>query len=149
MSNFQDFYTQLLEQYQSVSYGDVLFGNIILVPLAQKHNTQYRKTLWSEYMGVVQIFNVTAEQVIKIKYKYIFSDNNNSIYFICSVCAISVCFLILLKKIFLYWSVIEDLFSEILLGKIQYYLRLLIIMLKNSWPGDEEIEFIIEKYLFI
>lgn len=63
MSNFQDFYTQLLEQYQGVSYGDVLFGNVLLVPLAQKHNSQYRKTLWSEYMGAVQVFNVTPEQV--------------------------------------------------------------------------------------
>ncbi|VEN64180.1 unnamed protein product [Callosobruchus maculatus] len=62
LTNFQDFYTQLLEQYQSVSYGDILFGNVILVPLAQKHNVQYRKTLWSEYMGAVQVFNVTPEQ---------------------------------------------------------------------------------------
>ncbi|XP_018578046.1 RNA polymerase II-associated protein 1 isoform X2 [Anoplophora glabripennis] len=64
LANFQDFYTQLLEQYQGVSYGDILFGNVILVPLAQKHNIQYKKTLWSEYMGIVQIFNVTPEQCI-------------------------------------------------------------------------------------
>ncbi|KAJ8946889.1 hypothetical protein NQ318_008245 [Aromia moschata] len=64
LSNFQDFYTQLLEQYQGVSYGDTLFGNVILVPLAQKQNIQYKKTLWSEYMGAVQICNVTAEQCI-------------------------------------------------------------------------------------
>lgn len=63
LTNFQDFYTQLLEQYQAVSYGDTLFGNVILVPLAQKHDIQYKKTLWSEYMGVVQILNVTHEQV--------------------------------------------------------------------------------------
>lgn len=64
LTNFQDFYTQLLEQYQGVSYGDNLFGNVVLVPLAQKHNVQFRKTLWSEYMGVVQTFNVTEEQII-------------------------------------------------------------------------------------
>ncbi|KAJ8975452.1 hypothetical protein NQ317_000701 [Molorchus minor] len=64
LSNFQDFYTQLLEQYQGVSYGDILFGNIIFIPLAQKHNIQYKKNLWSEYMGVVQIFNITPEQCI-------------------------------------------------------------------------------------
>ncbi|KAJ8917851.1 hypothetical protein NQ315_010764 [Exocentrus adspersus] len=62
LSNFQDFYTQLLEQYQGVSYGDILFGNVVLVPLAQNHDIQYKKTLWSEYMGVVQIFNVSPEQ---------------------------------------------------------------------------------------
>uniref|UniRef100_A0A1Y1JZ13 RNA polymerase II-associated protein 1 n=1 Tax=Photinus pyralis TaxID=7054 RepID=A0A1Y1JZ13_PHOPY len=64
LNNFQDFYTQLLEQYQGVSYGDVLFGNFVLLPLIQRHSVRYRKTLWSEYAGIVQIFNVTAEQVV-------------------------------------------------------------------------------------
>ncbi|CAG9862069.1 unnamed protein product [Phyllotreta striolata] len=64
LSNFQNFYTQLLEQYQGVSYGDALFGNVILAPLAQKHDAQFRKTLWSEYMGAVQVCNVTPEQYI-------------------------------------------------------------------------------------
>ncbi|RZC33485.1 RNA polymerase II-associated protein 1 [Asbolus verrucosus] len=64
LNNFQDFYTQLLEQYQGVSYGDVLFGNFILVPLAQRHALKWRKTLWSEYAGVVEIFNVTSEQSV-------------------------------------------------------------------------------------
>lgn len=63
LSNFQDFYAQLLEQYQGVSYGNVLFGNFVLVPLAQRHNVKWRKTLWSEYAGVVQILNVPPEQV--------------------------------------------------------------------------------------
>jgi hypothetical protein len=64
LNNFQDFYTQLLEQYQGVSYGDVLFGNFILLPLAQRHSLKWRKTLWSEYLGVVEIFNVTVEQSV-------------------------------------------------------------------------------------
>lgn len=64
LSNFQDFYAQLLEQYQGVSYGNVLFGNVILIPLAQRHSVKWRKTLWSEYAGVVQILNTTPEQVI-------------------------------------------------------------------------------------
>lgn len=71
LSNFQDFYTQLLEQYQGVSYGDCLFGNIILVPLAQKHLKQFKKTLWSEYMGAVQIFNVTPEKLISSMEMYL------------------------------------------------------------------------------
>ncbi|XP_060530096.1 RNA polymerase II-associated protein 1 [Cylas formicarius] len=62
LTNFQDFYTQLLEQYQSVSYGSKLFGNVILMPLCRRHNVQYRKTLWSEYFGVVEIFNVMPSE---------------------------------------------------------------------------------------
>lgn len=64
LSNFQDFYTQLLEQYQGVSYGNILFANVILIPLAQKHNVKWRKILWSEYAGVVQILNITPDQVL-------------------------------------------------------------------------------------
>ncbi|KAJ3642874.1 hypothetical protein Zmor_025623 [Zophobas morio] len=64
LTSFQDFYTQLLEQYQGVSYGDVLFGNFVLVPLTQRHSLKWRKTLWSEYLGVVEMFNVTVEQSV-------------------------------------------------------------------------------------
>ncbi|KAK9876898.1 hypothetical protein WA026_015934 [Henosepilachna vigintioctopunctata] len=64
LTNFQDFYSQILEQYQGVSYGDILFGNFVLVPLKQKQNVQWRKTLWSEYMGVVHVLNVCQNQLM-------------------------------------------------------------------------------------
>lgn len=54
LNNFQDFYTQLLEQFQSVSYGDHTFASCVLVPLAQKHNVKWRKLLWSEYAGCLR-----------------------------------------------------------------------------------------------
>lgn len=63
LNSFQDFYIQLLEQYQGVSYGNYVFGNFILIPLAQRHNVKWKKILYSEYAGVAQIFNVTKEQV--------------------------------------------------------------------------------------
>ncbi|XP_018327334.1 RNA polymerase II-associated protein 1 [Agrilus planipennis] len=64
LTNFQDFYTQILEQYQGVSYGNILFGNFILLPLAQKQDKKYRKILWSEYAGILQIFNVTESECL-------------------------------------------------------------------------------------
>ncbi|GJQ84057.1 hypothetical protein Trydic_g10517 [Trypoxylus dichotomus] len=54
----------LLEQYQGVSYGDVLFSNFILIPLIQKHNIEYRKLLWSEYAGIVEVCNITENQLM-------------------------------------------------------------------------------------
>lgn len=66
LKSFQDLYTQLLEQYQGVSYGDKLFGQFMLVPLAQRHNVKFRKAMWSEYAAIVQIFNVTEDEVSKI-----------------------------------------------------------------------------------
>lgn len=64
LNNFQDFYIQLLDQYQGVSYGNVLFGNFIVVPCLQKHNVKWRKILWSEYVGAVQICNVTKNNLL-------------------------------------------------------------------------------------
>ncbi|XP_017772784.1 PREDICTED: RNA polymerase II-associated protein 1-like isoform X2 [Nicrophorus vespilloides] len=63
LCNFQDFFTQLLEQYEGVSYCDILFSNFVLIPLAQKHDVKYRKALWSEYTGVVQVFNLTEKDM--------------------------------------------------------------------------------------
>ncbi|CAG9791160.1 unnamed protein product [Diatraea saccharalis] len=54
LHNFQDFYTQCLEQFQSVSYGDAAFAACVLVPIAQKHNVKWRKLLWSEYAGCLR-----------------------------------------------------------------------------------------------
>lgn len=54
LNNFQDFYTQFLEQFQSVSYGDYSFAACVLVPLAQRHNVKWRKLLWSEYAGCLR-----------------------------------------------------------------------------------------------
>ncbi|XP_053616869.1 RNA polymerase II-associated protein 1 [Plodia interpunctella] len=54
LQNFQDFYTQFLEQFQSVSYGDHTFAACVLVPLAQRHNVKWRKLVWSEYAGCLR-----------------------------------------------------------------------------------------------
>ncbi|KAL3269974.1 hypothetical protein HHI36_009029 [Cryptolaemus montrouzieri] len=72
LKNFQDFYNQMLEQYQGVSYGDQLFGNFVLVPLSQKQNVQWRKTFWSEYMGAVQILNFPKEKLMSKLDNYLY-----------------------------------------------------------------------------
>lgn len=66
LTNFKDFFVQLLEQYQAVSYGNKVFGNVLLFPLMKRHDIKYRKTLWSEYMGVVETFTVGNQEVSKI-----------------------------------------------------------------------------------
>lgn len=61
LHNFQDFYTQFLEQFQSVSYGDSTFAACVLVPLAQKHNVKWRKLIWSEYAGCLRALDCPEE----------------------------------------------------------------------------------------
>lgn len=61
LHNFQDFYTQFLELFQSVSYGDATFAACVLVPLAQKHNVKWRKLIWSEYAGCLRALDCPEE----------------------------------------------------------------------------------------
>ncbi|KAG7303263.1 hypothetical protein JYU34_011730 [Plutella xylostella] len=63
LNNFQDFYTQFLEQFQSVSYGDATFAACTLAPLAQKHNVKWRKLLWSEYAGCLRALDCPEKQL--------------------------------------------------------------------------------------
>jgi hypothetical protein len=59
-----DRYTQLVEQFAAVSYGDELFGHFVLVPLQQCHSPSYRKLVWSEYAAILRVLRTRPEQVI-------------------------------------------------------------------------------------
>lgn len=61
INNFQDLYTQLVDQFQAVSYGDPTFAACILVPLAQQHNIKWRKLVWSEYAACLRALDCPEE----------------------------------------------------------------------------------------
>ncbi|XP_050310873.1 RNA polymerase II-associated protein 1 isoform X2 [Anthonomus grandis grandis] len=63
LPNFKDFYNQLLQQYQGVSYGNKVFANALLYPLVKRHDVQFRKRLWSDFLGVVETCTLKAEEV--------------------------------------------------------------------------------------
>ena len=56
-------YTQLVEQFAAVSYGDELFGHFVLVPLQQRHSPSYRKLVWSEHAAILRVLRTQPEQV--------------------------------------------------------------------------------------
>ena len=56
-------YTQLVEQFAAVSYGDELFGHFVLVPLQQCHSPSYRKLVWSEHAAILRVLRTRTEQV--------------------------------------------------------------------------------------
>ncbi|GLG97793.1 RNA polymerase II-associated protein 1 [Gryllus bimaculatus] len=63
-SSFYEMYTQLLEQFAAVSYGDNLFGHFLLVPLQQRHSTDLRKQVWSEHAAVLRILSTPVQQLL-------------------------------------------------------------------------------------
>ncbi|PSN49130.1 hypothetical protein C0J52_07240 [Blattella germanica] len=56
-------YTQLVEQFAAVSYGDELFGHFILIPLQQRHSPSFRKLVWSEHAAVLRVLRTKPQQL--------------------------------------------------------------------------------------
>nr|CAD7193965.1 unnamed protein product [Timema douglasi] len=48
-------YTQLVDQFEGVSYGDKLFGHFLLIPLQQRHSGEYRKLVWGEHTPILRL----------------------------------------------------------------------------------------------
>lgn len=63
LHNFEDFYTEILQQFQSVSYGDHTFAACVLVPLAQKHNVKWRQLIWYEYVGCLRYLDCPLDSL--------------------------------------------------------------------------------------
>ncbi|PNF36178.1 RNA polymerase II-associated protein 1 [Cryptotermes secundus] len=63
LTSFYDLYTQLVEQFAAVSYGDELFGHFLLIPLQQRHSPSYRKLVWSEHAAVLRVLRTRPEQL--------------------------------------------------------------------------------------
>lgn len=75
--NFQDFYTQFVEQFQSVSYGDHTFAACLLVPLAQRHNVKWRKLVWSEYAGCLRVLDCPEAILCYGIYAYLYPEETD------------------------------------------------------------------------
>ncbi|XP_014354606.2 RNA polymerase II-associated protein 1 [Papilio machaon] len=77
LNNFQDFFTQFLEHFQGVSYGDPCFAACVLVPLAQKHNVKWRKILWSEYAGCLRALDCPENYLCYDLNDYLYPEEND------------------------------------------------------------------------
>ena len=49
IDSFEEFYMELLSQFESVSYGDKLFALMILIPLTSRNQWKYRIRLWADH----------------------------------------------------------------------------------------------------
>ncbi|XP_078089595.1 RNA polymerase II-associated protein 1 isoform X2 [Mustelus asterias] len=63
LTSFHDLYISLLEQFESVSFGDQLFGCFLLLPLQRKFNTQLRQAVFGEHVSVLRTLGVQLKQL--------------------------------------------------------------------------------------
>ena len=63
VSSNLDFYSQLADQFASESYGDLLFSLYLVLLLAMKQPTSYRKMLWTEKSECIKLVRLRPEHV--------------------------------------------------------------------------------------
>lgn len=63
LASFNDLYSALVGQFEAVSFGDPLFGCVILLPLQRRFSVTMRLTLFGEHVGLLRSLGVTLEQV--------------------------------------------------------------------------------------
>ncbi|XP_056151875.1 RNA polymerase II-associated protein 1 [Lampris incognitus] len=63
LTSFQDLYSALLAQYESVSFGDHLFGCLVLLPLQRKYSTTMRLAVFGEHVGMLRSLGVSLKQL--------------------------------------------------------------------------------------
>nr|XP_042904816.1 RNA polymerase II-associated protein 1 isoform X2 [Parasteatoda tepidariorum] len=64
ISSFDDFYLDLLNQFEAVSYGDHLFGNCILFPIQQCYPNKWRKILLTDHSHAIPFLRVPLSKLL-------------------------------------------------------------------------------------
>eukprot|EP00062_Callorhinchus_milii_P005448 gi/632944866/ref/XP_007887734.1/ PREDICTED: RNA polymerase II-associated protein 1 [Callorhinchus milii] len=63
LSSFYDLYVDLLQQFESVSFGDHLFGCFLLLPLQRRFSVQLREAVFGEHVGVLRALGVPLNRL--------------------------------------------------------------------------------------
>ncbi|XP_062325700.1 RNA polymerase II-associated protein 1 [Osmerus eperlanus] len=63
LASFQDLYSALLAQYEAVSFGDPLFGCMVLLPLQRRYSATMRLEVFGEHVGLLRSLGVSMEQL--------------------------------------------------------------------------------------
>ncbi|XP_076156697.1 RNA polymerase II-associated protein 1 isoform X1 [Alosa pseudoharengus] len=63
LASFHDLYAALLAQYEAVSFGDVLFGCFLLLPLQRRYSTTMRLAVFGEHVGILRSLGVPLQKL--------------------------------------------------------------------------------------
>uniref|UniRef100_A0A8C5MJR7 RNA polymerase II associated protein 1 n=1 Tax=Leptobrachium leishanense TaxID=445787 RepID=A0A8C5MJR7_9ANUR len=62
LASFYDFYVDLLEQFEAVSFGDSLFGTLVLLPLQRRFDVQLKKVVFGEHVSSLRSLSVSLKE---------------------------------------------------------------------------------------
>ncbi|XP_018086537.1 RNA polymerase II-associated protein 1 isoform X2 [Xenopus laevis] len=63
LSSFYDFYMDLLEQFEGVSFGDPLFGTFVLLPLQRRFSVQLKRAVFGEHVSCLRSLSVSLKEL--------------------------------------------------------------------------------------
>lgn len=63
LTSFPDLYATFLEHFEAVSFGDHLFGALVLLPLQRRFSVTLRLALFGEHVGVLRALGLPLTQV--------------------------------------------------------------------------------------
>uniref|UniRef100_A0A673U5F3 RNA polymerase II associated protein 1 n=1 Tax=Suricata suricatta TaxID=37032 RepID=A0A673U5F3_SURSU len=64
LTSFPDLYTNFLEHFEAVSFGDHLFGALVLLPLQRRFSVTLRLTLFGEHVGALRALGLPLSQLL-------------------------------------------------------------------------------------
>ncbi|XP_072479970.1 RNA polymerase II-associated protein 1 isoform X2 [Notamacropus eugenii] len=63
LASFPDLYTSFLEHFEAVSFGDSLFGMLVLLPLQRRYSVTLRLSLFGEHVGALRALGLPLAQL--------------------------------------------------------------------------------------
>ena len=64
LHSFYDLFVELLLQYSASSFGETVFGNVVLLPTAQRHPVHFRRALWSEHSAALRALRLAPADLL-------------------------------------------------------------------------------------
>lgn len=64
LTSFPDLYASFLEHFEAVSFGDHLFGALVLLPLQRRFSVTLRLALFGEHVGTLRALGLPLNQVL-------------------------------------------------------------------------------------
>lgn len=64
LTSFPDLYANFLEHFEAVSFGDHLFGALVLLPLQRRFSVTLRLALFGEHVGALRALGLPLPQVL-------------------------------------------------------------------------------------
>ncbi|CAG0914364.1 unnamed protein product [Notodromas monacha] len=58
LTSFLDFFSNFVDHFMGVSYGDELFQNFVLMPMQRQQNVEYRRLVWGEKSAALRVLTL-------------------------------------------------------------------------------------------